>query len=110
MEQFRRYMGRRVNLNNMKDTGKINGYGIICTYIPDPPEEFDEFEFKTEFSELEDIIITLAIESGKIARIMFSLADKENPDVVRRINQSQIEEFLMSRNQQLIQFFEFITK
>ncbi|AEG15085.1 hypothetical protein Desku_1503 [Desulfofundulus kuznetsovii DSM 6115] len=109
MERFRKYMDKEINPENLKDTERINCLGISCTYLPDPPEDFDEFEFSMDFNEQENIVITVAIESGKIKRVMFSVADKENPYEIRSLTPSQIEELLLNKGDQLVQFFEFIT-
>ncbi|MDQ0287858.1 hypothetical protein J2Z49_002991 [Desulfofundulus luciae] len=110
MERFRKYMGKEINLENLKDTDRINCFGITCTYLPEPPGDLDEFEFGIDFNERENIVITVAIELGKIKRVMFSMADKENPEEIRSLTSSQIEEFLSNKGDQMIQFFEFITQ
>lgn len=109
MERFRRFMGREINLENVKNSNCLQPFGITCTYLPDPPDEFDEFEFRTGFAG-QEIVITVAVEQGKIQRIMFSGADSDNPDVTRSLSPSRLEELLAGKGDVLAGFFESITK
>ncbi len=56
-----------------------------------------------------DIAIAVAIELGKIKRILFGLSDKQDPDSFRGLSESQREEFLARKGDQLVDFFEYIT-
>jgi hypothetical protein len=108
MERFRKYMGSELNIENIKDESSLNGYGVKCTYLPDPVEEFDEFEFRTDFNGQQNIVITITIELGKIQRVMFGEADENNPDVVRSLTGEQLESFLSQKGDQMTGFFDFI--
>jgi hypothetical protein len=48
MQRFKKYVGREVSLANVKDSAGLNAFGMTCRYLPDPPEDYDEFEFVTE--------------------------------------------------------------
>jgi hypothetical protein len=41
---------------------------------------------------------------------MFSLADKEDPDMIKGLTESQLKELLAEKGDQLIGFFEYITQ
>ncbi len=110
MERFRKYMGKDINLENIKNSNRLSAFGITCTYLPDPPCEFDEFEFSTDFNGQDNIVITVAIELGKIQRIMFSVADKRDPEVTRSLTESQVAELLLKKGDQLVEFFAYITQ
>lgn len=109
MERFRKYMGRDLNLENVKDSGRLAAYGIQCTYLSDPPEDFDEIEFRCDFVGKDSIAITVAIEMGKIKRVMFGVADEQEPDVIKSLTGPQLEGFLREKGETLVRFFEFIT-
>jgi hypothetical protein len=108
MQRFRKYIDKDLNTENVKNLGHLNAFGITGKHLPDPPEEFDEFEFSTDFSG-QDIQIGVAVQMGKIKRIMLSLADKEDPDMVKGLTESQLKELLAEKGDQLIKFFEYIT-
>ncbi len=110
MEQFRRYMDRELNLENVRDQDRLRAFGVSCTYFSDPPEDFDELEFRTGFEGAGEAVITVAIELGKIKRIMFGLADEKDPEAVRSMTESQLENFLAEKGGRLAGFFEYITR
>ena len=109
MERFRKFFGRELNAENIKDAGGIGSYGVRCTYLPEPPEDFDEFEFRTGSGGKGDTVITVTVEMGKIKRIMFGAADEKNPDIVKSLTEEQLAVFLEDRGEQLAGFFTFIT-
>lgn len=108
MERFRKFMGSDINLENVKNAGQIEFYGVRCTYLSDPLEEFDEVEFRTGFGGEDNIVITVAVELGKIRRVIFSQADGENPDIIRSLTGAQLNAFLSEKGDKLAGFFEFI--
>ena len=109
MERFRSYIDRKINLERVKHTDRLDAFGITCTYLPDPPEEFDEFEFRTGFDGENDIVLTVAVEMGKIKRIMFSVADEEDPDALRSLPPARLDGLLAKKGELLAGFFEYIT-
>ncbi|MEW5762235.1 MAG: hypothetical protein AB1776_03425 [Bacillota bacterium] len=109
MDRFRRYLGCRLNLQNLKNDEPLRCLGIACTYAPDPPEDFDEFEFRTCFRGEDNVVITIALELGIIKRIMFGETDADNPDVVKSLTASRLDDFLAAKGDQLVRFFQYIT-
>lgn len=109
MERFRKYMGKEIDLENVKSADRLNAFGVSCTYLPDPPEEFDEFEFRTGFPGENKIVLTVAVEMGRIKRVMFSAADEEDPDVLRSLTQPQLNDLLAKKGELLVEFFQYIT-
>lgn len=109
MERFRRFVNLEVNVDHIKNEAQLGKYGIECTYLPDPVEVLDEFEFRTSFNGGEKMVIAFAVEMGKMRRIMLGKADAGNPDVVRSLNEKELEDFLAEKGHHLIDFFELIT-
>ncbi len=109
MQRFRKYIDKNLNTENTKNPSQLNVFGITGKHLPDPPEEFDEFEFATDLSG-QKIHIGVAVQMGKIKRIMFSLADKEDPDMIKGLTESQLKDLLAEKGDQLINFFEYITQ
>lgn len=109
MKRFRQFIGKEIILDKVKNSNQLNVFGVTCTYLPDPPEEFDEFEFRTDFGGQNNIIITVATELGKIQRVIFAMTDEEDPEIARSLIEPQLEEFLAKKGEQLVKFFEYIT-
>lgn len=110
MHRFRKFIDQGLNLENVKASDQLEAFGIRCTTLPDPPEEFDEFEFSTDYSEQMNVVIGVAIESGKMKRVLFGLSDKDDPDSFIGLSKTQLEQLLERKGDQLVRFFEFITQ
>lgn len=110
MKRFRKYIDSSVNIENVKDSDQLNTFEVTCRYLPDPPEDFDEFEFATDFKGNRDLGIMVTIELGKIKKLLFGLIDPEDPDIIRPLSESQIADLLAQRGNQLVRFFDYITQ
>lgn len=108
MKRFKKFIGKNLNTENIKNSDELNLLGIKGKYIPDPPEEFDEFEFTTDF-EGQEIQINVAVQSEEIKRIFFSLVDEHNKDIVKGLTETKLEELLKEKGDLLLKFFEYIT-
>jgi len=110
MKRFRKYIDKTVNMENVKQSEYLDTLGITCRYLPDPPEDFDEFEFATDFEGHRDLGIMVTIELGKIKKLLFGLIDPENPDIIRPLSESHIADLLEQRGNQLVRFFDYVTQ
>jgi hypothetical protein len=108
MVRFRKYYDKAVDVEKVKDAGKLGTFGVECTYLPDPPEDFDEFEFRTILGDL-TVVIMVTVELGKIKRLLFSAADPEDHDSTRSLTEVQLAGLLEEKGDQLVEFFEYIT-
>jgi hypothetical protein len=57
-----------------------------------------------------DVVMGVATELGKIKRVLFGLSDKNDPDMFKGMSESELEEFLALKGDQLVGFFEYITQ
>ncbi|HIE12862.1 MAG TPA: hypothetical protein EYP63_05490 [Desulfotomaculum sp.] len=108
MEQFRQYIGKTLDVSKVKDEGLLAGYGLKGRYIPDPPEEFDEFEFTTDFAG-QTVVLLVTVEKGAVKRMLLSYADPEDPDELRTMSETELQEFLSHKGGKLTGFFDQIT-
>lgn len=109
MKRFQKFIGKGLSLERVKEFDRLKVFGIECTYLPDPLEDIDELEFRSDFNGKDKVVITVATELGQIKRIIFGMADEKNPDVIRSLERYQLEDFLSRKEPQLIKFFEHIT-
>ncbi|MCL6560453.1 MAG: hypothetical protein K6U74_17005, partial [Firmicutes bacterium] len=68
-----------------------------------------EFEFRTPLGQ-DAVVILVALEMGKIKRIMFTVAEPDDPDMTRSLTDTQLENLLAEKGEQLIKFFDYITR
>ncbi|MGQ9531880.1 MAG: hypothetical protein ACUVTQ_03620 [Desulfotomaculales bacterium] len=108
MERFRRYFEREVNVERAKDAGRLADFGVRGRHVPDPPEDYDEFEFTTEF-EGREVLIMVTVARGRIQRILFTFIDPEDPELTRPLDQAALRKFLDAKGDRLAAFFEYVT-
>ena len=110
MERLKKYIGSPISLENIKDEEKVKAFGFTCRYLPDPPEDFDEFEFVTDFERTNDLGLMVTVESMTIKRIFFGLISPDDPDVVSALSEAQLTNLLDQRSDTLFRFFDHITQ
>ena len=110
MQRFKQYVGKRIHLSNIKDADRLASFGVICRYLPDPPEEFDEFEFIIDYHREEKLGLMVTVEMEKIKRIFFGMISSDNPDVVRPLTEDELKELLGQKGAKFLEFFEYITQ
>lgn len=109
MVRFKKFLEKDIQLGNVKNSDQLLTFGITTKYVPDAPDEFEEFEFATDYGG-RAISIGVAILTGKIKRVMIGLADPDDPDNLMALSKEQLEDFLNQRGERLVQFFEYITQ
>lgn len=110
MEQLKKYVGASVNLENIKNSEGLKGFGFTCRYLPDPPEDFDEFEFGTEIGELKNLGLMVTVQSMRIVKVFFGLIDPDNPDIIRGLTEEQLKSIFDRAESTVLGFFDYITK
>ena len=109
MVRFKKFLEKDIILGNVKNSDHLLTLDITTKYVPDTPDEFEEFEFATDYNG-RAVSIGVAILTGKIKRVMVGFVDLEDPDNVIALSKEQLEDFLNQKGEQLVQFFEYITQ
>ncbi|MGQ9557487.1 MAG: hypothetical protein ACUVTU_05980 [Desulfurispora sp.] len=110
MQRFKPFLNQPVNLAKAQEEATLTRLGITATYLPEQLEEFDEMEFRTPWQDQQEVVLTIATELGRIKRVMFGLADRQNPELVRSMQQEQLAALLAEKGDQLLAFFEHISQ
>jgi len=110
MERLKKYIGVAVNLDNIKDTERLKDFGFTCRYLPDPPEDFDEFEFVADIGELKNVGFMVTVQLMKISKMFFGLISPDNPDVVTGLTEDQVKTIFDESGDTLFQFLDYITE
>ena len=110
MEQLKPYLGKEINLAAIKNAERLKDFGFACRYLPDPPEDFDEFEFTTEIGELKNLALVITVQSMKIVKFFFGLIDPDNPDMIKGLTEDQLTEIFTTAEAEVLDFFNYITK
>jgi len=109
VKRFRKYLGKDLDISRATEERQIERFGMKVRYAPQEPEDFDEFEFGLDYKDEQDVAFLVAIEKGKIARLLFGWTVKENPDILKPMDDRDLEGLLDQCGDGLIEFFEFVT-
>jgi hypothetical protein len=109
MVRFKKYIEKDILLENARNADKVKTFGITPRYVPDTPDEFEEFEFVTDFDG-RSVSIGVSVQSGKIKRILVGLIDPADPDSFMALSKPQLEEFLNQKGEKLVLFFDYVTR
>ncbi|MEW6066800.1 MAG: hypothetical protein AB1610_00670 [Nitrospirota bacterium] len=109
MQRFKRFIGKQVISENLKDSEKLVAAGIECKKLPESLDEFDEIELSIGSTD-DELLLAVAVLEGKIKRIMFVKVDKANPDMCRPLTEEQLIKLLDEYGNRLVNFFEYITQ
>lgn len=110
MQRFKQYMGKSVDIENIKDVDQLASFDMTCRYLPDPLEDFDEFEFVCDYHGKNNLGVMVTVEMEKIRRMFFGMISPDNPDVVRALTESELKELLDEKGENFQQFFDYITQ
>ena len=110
MERLKKYIGVAVNLDNIKDAERLKDFGFACRYLPDPPEDFDEFEFVADFGELKNLGFMVTVQLMKISKMFFGLISPDDPDVVTGLTEDQVKTIFDRSGDKLFRFLDHITQ
>jgi hypothetical protein len=105
MEKFKKFIGKPLRLENIKEPNFLKNYSFLCQSIPEKIEEFGELEFL-----IDNIVLCVAVLEGKIKRIMLVKVNQDNPDECSPLTKEEISIFLEKNEEKLLRFFENITE
>ncbi|MBE0425924.1 MAG: hypothetical protein IBX72_04655 [Nitrospirae bacterium] len=109
MQRFKRFIGKQVISENLKDPERLITYGIGCKKLPESLDEFDEIELSVGSVDNEILLAVLVLE-GKIKRIMFVKVNKSDPDASSPLTEEQLTRLLDEYGDRFINFFEYVTQ
>jgi len=110
MERLKKYIGVAVNLDNIKDAERLKDFGFTCRYLPDPPEDFDEFEFVADLGGLKNLGFMVTVQLMKISKMFFGLISPDNPDMVTGLTEDQVKAIFDQSGDTLFRFLDYITE
>ncbi len=110
MKRLRKYLDKPMDIHRAVDKDRLAQWGISVRYAPEPPEDFDEFEFGLDYEGKQDIAFVTTIEKGEIKRMMFGRPDKDNPEILRPMDDATIADLMEKKGLDIIAFFDFITR
>jgi len=109
MQRFKRFIGKQVISENLKNLEKLGTFGVICKNFPESLDEFEEIELSVASAD-EGIVLCVAVLEGKVKRIMFVQIDKADPDACRPLTEEQLIKLLEEYGERLVSYFEYVTQ
>ena len=110
MKRFQPFVGRAVDRPRLDGTGVLEKAGLVPRYLPDAFEEFDEMEFLLPFQEEKKLVLSVALEQGRIQRMLFGWVGPGDPeDAMRSLDEEGLTSALELHGAALIEFLEEVT-
>ena len=109
MKRLRQYLDKPLNIERATDTEALSQWAISLRYAPDPPEDFDEFEFGLDYQDKQDVAFVVTIEKAEIKRMMFGRPKKENPEILLPMDDATIADLMEKKGKDILAFFDFVT-
>jgi hypothetical protein len=110
MERLKKYVGRLIDLAHIKNDQQLGTFGFECRYLPDPPEDFDEFEFVTRAGTIEQLGLMVTVQSMRIAKLFFASIDPQNPDLVSGLTEAQLSTVFEEAESNILGLLDYITQ
>lgn len=109
MDRFRCFFGCEVNRRRM-DPALFEEAGIAPRYLPDEFESFDEMDFLVPLDGEKRLVVSAALEEGKIMRILLGWVGPDDPDdAMHPLDEEDLGQALEMNGDALVGFFEKIT-
>jgi hypothetical protein len=109
MQQFQRFIGRRVDFDRIGKTLHSASSSVTGRYLPDELDDFDEMEFGAGIWEEKEVIFTLVVENGKLARISLGyIPGGGSEDDMMAFTETQLEDVLAVKGEAIEGFFDSI--
>jgi hypothetical protein len=107
MDRIRKYLGRELDPSRLTD---FEEFGARPRWVPDRIEAFDEIELAFPFTDDEDLCLTIALEEGRMARILLSAARAGDDDAdARGLSEEELKFALGRHGDTMTQLLEHMT-
>ena len=84
MERLKPFVGRSLDAARLADRASLESLGFRGRWIPEELEEFDEVEVSRALDAERDLVVTVAVERGRVARILLGACPAGDDDADRR--------------------------
>jgi hypothetical protein len=110
MERFKPFMARPVKPERLKDPALFEGTGAEPRYLPETLAAFDEMEFLAPYEGDRKLVLSVALEEGRIQRILMGWVGPGDPeDAMRSFDEQELEGVVDSHGEVFAVLLEKIT-
>lgn len=110
MERYQKYLGRTLSSERLAERNAIETMGFRGRWIPEVLEAFDEVELARSLDDATDLLLTLAVEEGKIARMLVGKAPAGDDDAdAKGLTQDELAAALAKHGDALDAILGFLT-
>jgi len=110
MERFKAFVGRQVRRTRCDDGKILAKAGLVPRYLPEEFHEIDEMEFAVPLEGEKTLVLSAALEQGKIMRILLGWTAPGDPeDFMRPLEDDAVARALELRGDDLLRFLEDVT-
>ena len=110
MQRFQPFVGRPVNRTRIGESSVLEKAGFVARYLPEEFDEFDEMEFTLPFEEEKSLVLSVALEQGRIMRILIGWVGPGDPDdAMRSFDEKDLKRALDLKGDDMARFLEDIS-
>jgi len=108
MKRLRRFLGREVNLDLVRnDDALLASLSIEIRYVPEELEIFDELEFGLGSFGSRTVVLMMVLEDGKLQRASLGwVPDGGDEDDFAAFTESELSEVMDEAGPRIVSFFE----
>ena len=110
MDRFQKFLHRPLLPDRLADRAAMEGRGFRGRWVPDELQPFDEVELARPLDDATDLLLTLAVEEGKIERMMLGQAPAGDDDAdARGLSETELAEALAVHGEAVTDLMDFLT-
>jgi hypothetical protein len=110
MERLRRFLHRELNEKSLRDDDALEEFGARPRWVPEELEDFDEVELALPLDEERDLVVSLALEEGRIERMMLGRAPAGDDDAdVATLGEEALASALESHGETVVRLLAYLT-
>jgi hypothetical protein len=107
MERIRKYIGAPLVAPRLE---AVEDFGARPRWVPEEIDDFDEIELALPMDDEEELLLTIAVEDGRMARILLSAARAGDDDAdARGLSEAELMGALDRHGEALVALLEHLT-
>jgi hypothetical protein len=107
VQRFRKFIGQAIDFSRLREDQLYISSGVTVRYLPDEIELFEELEFGLGKWRDQEVVFTIVVEDGKLARISLGYIPLDaSEDDMRAFTEQQLETLLNEKGGALERFLK----
>ncbi len=107
MERFQVFIGRILDRSRLDNREALERAGLEPRYLPESFDEFDEVDFVAPLDGPNRMVLSVALEQGRIGRIILGWVAPDDPDdAMRSFDDEGLQRALGANGDRVVAFLD----